>query len=432
MISFMTQIVKYGFGLAFFVVLGLVALPARAALVIDRVSAQPMQASQDQPAQVVITWFTNTEARGRVDFGLTTTYGQSVTSTELPSTRHEIKLTGLKSETVYHFKITSWTTAGESMESFDQSFKAPKWKDTTAPSISQVNVTYLGATYAIFTFVTSEPTSSQVRCSSDEKFKKNVVSAGGPSNTTTHEVVVRLTKGQSYFYQVKARDKDNYESIVAGGPFTTGFDTSADQGDLIIDRISPASANDPFISDTTIKFRWHTGRPARGSVEYRSPVRGTKSGRVEEKGFYAADHEVTVTGLRPNTQYFFKISSRDVLGKSSATSDMAVATLPSAAPVTPQPLAQGCKKMYAYGVCRDLAIERQAAIDLVKYLRGLKLRIPAPITNHWVVLLKAHTYGGYPAQAVAQAIRFGGYTVHPSIPWSAWQTSAQYRGYINR
>ncbi len=45
---------------------------------------------------------------------------------------------------------------------------------------------------------------------------------------------------------------------------------------------------------------------------------------------------------------------------------------------------------------------------------------------------RAYQYGGYTIEEITQAIRFGGKTVHPTIPASAWRRSGDYNAYINR
>ncbi len=50
----------------------------------------------------------------------------------------------------------------------------------------------------------------------------------------------------------------------------------------------------------------------------------------------------------------------------------------------------------------------------------------------WVYLLNAYVYGEYPEEAVIQAIKFGGRTVHPTVPWKFWRNSDDYNYFINR
>jgi len=46
--------------------------------------------------------------------------------------------------------------------------------------------------------------------------------------------------------------------------------------------------------------------------------------------------------------------------------------------------------------------------------------------------VNAYVYGGYPLPAIKQSVKFGGKTVHPTIPWSLWKDSQDYKNYIDR
>ena len=41
-----------------------------------------------------------------------------------------------------------------------------------------------------------------------------------------------------------------------------------------------------------------------------------------------------------------------------------------------------------------------------------------------------YAYGDYPIPAIARAIRFGGKTVHPTIPWGKWKETDTYKEWI--
>jgi len=91
---------------------------------------------------IVIMWETDQLSDSRVDYGLTESYGQYVYDPELV-TIHEVKITGLNVETVYHYRISS-----ASLMSQDYLFKtAPNkqtpfrfavWGDNRAPTSSDM------------------------------------------------------------------------------------------------------------------------------------------------------------------------------------------------------------------------------------------------------------------------------------------------------
>jgi len=58
-----------------------------------------------------IVWTTNEPADSYVEYGPTTSYGQSQSDSQMVL-QHRIRLTGLAASTLYHFRVASWDTAG--------------------------------------------------------------------------------------------------------------------------------------------------------------------------------------------------------------------------------------------------------------------------------------------------------------------------------
>jgi len=74
-----------------------------------------------RPDGVVILWETSESATSRVDYGLTTSYGPSVTSSTAVRI-HEVRLTGLAADTAYHYRVVS-TGATGTVFSSDSTFR---------------------------------------------------------------------------------------------------------------------------------------------------------------------------------------------------------------------------------------------------------------------------------------------------------------------
>ncbi|MCE5229772.1 DUF1349 domain-containing protein [bacterium] len=94
----------------------------------------------------VISWTTPVPAGGRVEYGLTQSYGAMVESAEL-STSHALTIAGLSGNTLYHYRITSADAAGNPTSSGDMTFT------TGAPS-NIVSDDFFGTTtMPVWTFV---------------------------------------------------------------------------------------------------------------------------------------------------------------------------------------------------------------------------------------------------------------------------------------
>jgi hypothetical protein len=90
--------------------------------------------------------------------------------------------------------------------------------------------------------------------------------------------------------------------------------------------------------------------------------------------------------------------------------------------------------VFAYNKARlPIEVEQKKAVELKEKLAnqfGLEhLRINA---DNWGKLFNAYAYGGYPVEAIARAVIYGGKTVHTDIPWTAWRRHPSYQEYINK
>ena len=71
-----------------------------------------------------ITWTTNEEATSQVEYGTSTTYGEATQLDEELTASHSVSLSGLDSDTTYHFKIKSKDASdNEGVTSTDHTFK---------------------------------------------------------------------------------------------------------------------------------------------------------------------------------------------------------------------------------------------------------------------------------------------------------------------
>ena len=78
-------------------------------------------ASTTDTTDATVTWMTNEPATSIVNYGTTSSYGTASTSAAL-ATSHSITLTGLTSDTLYHFQIQSADGQGNTATSNDQTF----------------------------------------------------------------------------------------------------------------------------------------------------------------------------------------------------------------------------------------------------------------------------------------------------------------------
>ncbi len=427
------HLTKYFWLVAVFFVILLVRPVQAESIIISRVTIDLSKSVPNQ-AVAVISWYTNVETTGRIDFGSTDSYGFYIGSSSAPSLYHEITLGNLKSETLYHFRIIAIAKDGAATESNDQTFKTTKATDNDAPKVTDFKLIHIGATYIVAQWHSDEVSDGSIVYDVSDTFNKSK-RVNGKSKTMDNEVVVKgLKKGTTYYYHAISRDADKNEGSSDVYSFTTTTDELADKANPIISEVSPASSLDQLVGTDSLTFKWKTNKPAKGYVDLKIYNKSGK--KYSEPDRYFSDHDIKATGLKPNTLYWYRIYVTDALGKRSNTEGATIATQPLAPVLSQEPIGQaptGCKSIVYGKYCRDLKAEQQLAGQLNIFINNYyKTGTPAVTKNNWFTLIKAYVYGGYPLKAITQAVKFGGKTVHPTIPYEVWKNTAEYQNYIGK
>lgn len=80
--------------------------------------------STPNPLGATVTWTTDDALSSIVDYGLTTSYGNSTTETDISPkvTDHTVSLTGLVACSTYHYRVRSRDVASNALSSSDATF----------------------------------------------------------------------------------------------------------------------------------------------------------------------------------------------------------------------------------------------------------------------------------------------------------------------
>ncbi|MDD5688212.1 MAG: FG-GAP-like repeat-containing protein [Elusimicrobia bacterium] len=153
---------------------------------------------------IVIRWTTNEPSTSKVEYGLTTSYGNSTPVTDSGGVyNHSVTLSGLTENTLYHYRIVSTDMNGNPTTTGDYSFTTTA-NDTKAPVISNV-VAGVSQNTAVITWNTDEASDSQVAYGL-------TTSLGSTTTLDTakymlHSVTITgLQKGKIYYYKVYSKD----------------------------------------------------------------------------------------------------------------------------------------------------------------------------------------------------------------------------------
>jgi len=151
-----------------------------------------------------VNWTTDEPGNTQVEFGTTTTYGNSSALSSSLVISHAVHLSGLKASTLYHYRVKSSDKAKNLTTSADGTFTTGA-ADTAAPLISGVGATDITSSAATVSWKTSEPGDSLVNYGLTTSYGSYTSTDG--SLTTSHaQLLSGLSAGKLYHFRVRSRD----------------------------------------------------------------------------------------------------------------------------------------------------------------------------------------------------------------------------------
>lgn len=272
--------------------------------------------------QATIKWYTNLSATSRLDYGLTTDYGQYVNDTSADARYHSLKIFHLEADQTYHFKITS-ASAGQTVSSFDMIFDTDDYNDGLAPKFENFHERYITGQTATLQWETSEKSTVKIYYGTSLDYGKTKTIT--KKNTTFEVTLDKLAVDTKYFYQIEIKDEDG-NIRTRQGDFHTLVTDEADKRLLEITKIRPVTTNDEAISYTAATVSWHVNKLADGVVYY-----STNANKINKKInnldlFKDFDQSAHISGLKPDILYYFQVEVTDVFGKKAKSSIMSFKT----------------------------------------------------------------------------------------------------------
>ena len=438
----------------------------------------------------IIYWSTNYPTTGHIQFGPTNGFGNWVEDNR-SETYHETTLAGLTPDQTYYFRLEARTFDGNSVSSDTYSFETLAEDDSKAPIVSDVHTSFVTGNTATFVWETNEASNSCVYYDTnpDDLKKKRCHS----SRVKVHDLsVTGLTRNALYYYRISSTDRAGNDQYSVTYNFKTNFDNDENIPELQIYELTPFNRKST-IGPNELVLTIKTNRPIEGYISYgeKSGSYKSKAYLPAPRSTYS---EIALNDLKENQVYYYKLHLEDVLGKKLDSPEFSFTTLPSTLldylpsseifninnpnqdfdadgltnaeeqewqtdPIVADtdgdgyvdgtevshgynPLGPGklnepapvIKEGFAYGQPRlaSLKAEQNLALDLKNRLETIFGKQIPKSTLHWYTLVNAYIYGGYPIESIAKAIGYGGKTVHPDIPWTAWRRSADYLNYIDR
>ena len=180
-----------------------------------------------------ITWVTDQASTSQVAYGATTSYGSFSANTLTLATAHSVTLAGLTPGTTYEFAVLSANASGTLATSASFSFST----QAAAPIISAVTSSGITSTSATITWVTNQPSTSQVAYGTTTAYA--FTSQLNSSPVSQHTVTVTgLTPGATYDYAVMS---GNSAGTTTSGNYT--FSTPISSTGTQITHVGGAGGN---------------------------------------------------------------------------------------------------------------------------------------------------------------------------------------------
>ncbi len=168
-----------------------------------------------------VTWTTNENSDSVVEYGTAVSYGANQSNASAV-TAHQIDLTGLAPNTLYHYRVKSKDPSNNQATSGDFTFTTAL---PAAPVISNIQVTNITQTSVRVQWDTTTASNTTVNYGLTVAYGLN---GSNGSLLTSHIInLTGLTKGTTYHFRVRSTDAYSQESVSGDGTFATLADTTA-------------------------------------------------------------------------------------------------------------------------------------------------------------------------------------------------------------
>ncbi len=257
-----------------------------------------------------ISWTTDKDADGQVEYGPTARYGSSTPLAPALTRSHSVALSGLSQGTVYHYRVKSKDAQGKLAQSPDRTFTTLAGAPLAITGMVVTDITTTGCTVA---WTTTAPADTQVAYGLDTSYPLKTTRASVLEKA--HRVTLTgLSPSTAYHCQAISRDAAGAVARSEDYQFVTVDDTPP-----VISGVIAVS-----ISDNGAVITWTTDSPSEGSVEYGTT---TSYGMVSSyDNTMVTSHRVTLSELAAHTVYHYKAKARDASGLWAESADCTFTT----------------------------------------------------------------------------------------------------------
>lgn len=266
------------------------------------------------PTGITLAWTTDELATSQLRYGLTASYGSTLSVDASGALAHTATLTGLSPSTTYHYCIDATDLAGNTASACS-TFATAAALDVTAPIVSLVAAAPVSTSTATITWTTSENANAQVQYGTTASY--GLSSAPDTTLALAHSVTLAdLSPDTTYHYRVLSRD--------AAGNLVTGTDATFTTGALpVATSVTVTDTTPPVITGvssvslepSTATIIWTTSELATSTLAYGTTMSYGSSATLPLSALLA--HSATLTGLTAGTTYYFCIRATDLFGNTA-------------------------------------------------------------------------------------------------------------------
>ncbi len=197
--------------------------------------------------------------------------------------------------------------------------------DTTTPVISGIGTSNLTSSGVTVSWTTGEGANTQVDYGTTTSYGSS--SALDANIVTNHSVTLNsLSSSTLYHYQVKSSDAAG--NITTSGDYTFTTAAAPDTTAPVISNISASS-----ITSSAATVTWTTNEASTTRVEYGISTSYGNFSSLDSN--LVTSHTVTLSGLTPNTIYYFRVLSSDQTGNQATSTGSTFTTQNAPQPDTP-------------------------------------------------------------------------------------------------
>lgn len=436
-----------------------------------------IEAIKDNSA--TLTFRTNEELKSIVYYGLDAEKLNYKISNLKYTKDHQFALGGLEEDETYYYQIKLLGREGNYLDLYPRTFSTKDMEDNRAPELLEADIVQVISNDVAISWKADEKVRAEITYwpDGDEDSKKTKKVNSWKSENFYY--LYNLEPHTKYYLKISIKDKaGNKDSKTF---LLNVYEKLTNEPDMEIRNIKPLHSSSQLVSYNQATITFNTSLATQVEIKY-----GTSANRLNKKAKSENDkistsHKITITDLKPNTTYYYKIVTTNAFNKKKAEVknlsfitksaqvagvkvsgqdldsdndglnddyEISIGTNPKDSDTDNDGYPDGLEvangysplgpgrwsksSEIIYGQARtSLDYEKTKAIELKNILEQ-KIGKFSISNQNWFTIVNAYVYGGYPIEAISQSIKWSGKTVHPSIAWSSWKNSNDYINYISK